>query len=412
MVLKGDVTRALVAVVAVSLAGAAPGSAQTTQEGGPDPSKMRVKVGPLWLNPTMSLTNLGVDTNVFNEPADQGPKKDFTFTFTPQTEAWVRMARTWITASIREDVVWYQKYASERSSNNSYSLGWKVPFNRLFLSINANWASSRDRPGYEIDARLQHNETKYESSAELRTYSKTYVGVMGGWQTVSFDKNAVFLGNSLPEALNRTSISGGLTARHQLTSLTGILFTASRQEDRFKFSTLRDSNSTALTGTVKFDPAALLKGAATFGYRDFEPLSAGVPGYKGSTAAVDLSYAAFGTTKFSATLTRDIQYSYDVNQPYYLQTGVTGSVAQQIFGPLDVIARGGAQRLDYRDRAGAVVALVDRTDHVRTYGGGVGYHFGKDTRLGFNIDQQTRESGVASRRYYGLRYGTSVTYGS
>lgn len=36
-----------------------------------------------------------------------------------------------------------------------------------------------------------------------------------------------------------------------------------------------------------------------------------------------------------------------------LQTGVSGEIAQQVFGPVDVVVRGGLQRLEYRERAGA-----------------------------------------------------------
>jgi len=36
---------------------------------------------------------------------------------------------------------------------------------------------------------------------------------------------------------------------------------------------------------------------------------------------------------------------------------------------------------------------------------------GHDMRVGFNIDQQKRESSIAIRQYDGLRYGTSITYG-
>jgi hypothetical protein len=193
--------------------------------------------------------------------------------------------------------------------------------------------------------------------------------------------------------------------------LTSLGFEVSREQDRFEFSPLRDSNSTEIAAGVAFDPFALIKGGARIGYRDFQPLFSSLPGYTGSTAAVDLSYIALGSTKLGMTALREVQYSYDINQPYYLLTGVTGSVGQQIFGPVDVVGRIGMQRMAYQDRVGAAVAVSDRTDHVRTYGGGIGYHLGRDIRIGFNIDHGNRTSGVAQRQYSGLTYGTSVTYG-
>jgi len=404
--------RRLILVAAALLMAPAASTAQALPDGGPDPAKVRVKFGPLWMNPSISLTNLGADDNVFNEPDNQAPKRDFTFTLSPQTDLWLRVSRTWVTARIKEDIVWYQKYSSERSGNETYSLAWKAPFNRLAFSVGGNWLSSRDRPGYEIDARAKRLETRYEGAAEIRALSKTYLGVTAGWQKVDFAQTAEFLGINLHDELNRTSRMGGVTVRHQLTPLTSLTFTASRQEDRFTFQPSHDADSTAFSGTVRFDPAALVRGNATFGYRDFAPRSAALPEYKGSTVAVDVAYAMFDTTKFGLNVNRDVQYSYEVNQPYYLQTGFTASVAQQLFGPLDLTARAGGQRLDYRDVAGATVAASNRIDHVRIYGGGLGYHFGRDTRLGFTIDHQERTSPVDSHRYTGLKYGTSLTYGT
>jgi hypothetical protein len=108
---------------------------------------------------------------------------------------------------------------------------------------------------------------------------------------------------------------------------------------------------------------------------------------------------------------REVQYSFDVNQPYYLQTGINGSIAQQIYGPLDVVARAGIQHLSYRDRAGATVAVADRADDVRTLGVGFGYHVGSELRIGFNVDRSRRDTDLVGHRYEGYRAGMSVTYG-
>jgi hypothetical protein len=398
-------------VLVVALAAAlrvTPAVAQGTGDGAPDPAKVRVRIGPLLMNPTVSLTNIGIDRNVFNEA--ENPKRDFTFTVVPQTDVWLRMGRTWITATIKEDLIWYQKYTTERSANNTDTIGWLVPLNRLKIKTSANHASTKERPGYEIDTRSQHTETTYSASVEVRALSKTYFGVVGLRQKFEFASDAVFLGSNLQTELSRVSTSAGLIVRQQVTPLTSISVIAQRQQDRFEFSPLRDADSTALTATVEFDPFALIKGSATFGYRDFQPRAAGLPSYQGTTAAVNLTYTLLGSTRFTGTIARDVQYSYDVRQPYYLQTGFTGSISQQLFGPFDVVGRGGAQTLAYRDRVGAVVQVSNQVDYSRTYGGGLGYHLGKDLRLGFNVDETKRISDVSLRQYNDLTMGTSVTY--
>jgi hypothetical protein len=202
-----------------------------------------------------------------------------------------------------------------------------------------------------------------------------------------------------------------LTVRHELTPLTSLTLDVGRQQDRFDFSPLRDSDSTRVGFGVTFDPYALIRGSAQIGFRSFEPIVAGVPSYEGATANVNLSYVALGFTRLGVQATRDVQYSFEIDQPYYLQTGISGSIAQQIYGPLDVEGRIGRQRLAYRDRADVPPALANRVDTVRTFGGGIGYRLGDDLRMGFNLDHFRRTSDVFDRQYDGLRFGTTVTYG-
>lgn len=377
----------------------------------PDPSaNAKVRIGPLALTPTVSITNAGVDTNVFNEPSQAGPKKDFTATIEPRTDLWLHVGRSLVSGEITEDLVWFNKYADQRSVNNRYKLGVLVPLTRLNLNGGVTFLSTRERPGFEIDARARRTEVEYDGGVEFLALSKTYLGVAGRRQKTDFDKDVVFLNSNLHDELNRTLTSGAVTIRHELTSLTTLSLEAGVQHDRFPFNPLRNSDSTRVAATVKFDPFALLKGNVTFGFRDFKPADPKLAGYRGSTAAVNLTYVASGSTKLAVMVARDVQYSFDVNQPYYLQTGVTASLSQQIFGPVDVVGRFGFQRLEYRDRAGTAVLAPDRTDHIRSYGGGVGYHLGREVRLGFNVDNARRTSPVANRQYEGLRYGTAVTY--
>jgi hypothetical protein len=376
------------------------------------PSNVRMHLGPLFVNPTIALTNAGVDTNVFNEATQDSPKQDFTATLSPSTDAWLRMGRSWLNATVREDLVYYQTYASERSVNSYYKASWLIPLNRITVTPAASFTNTRERPGFEVDARARRDEYGFGGTVELRALSKTFVALSATSLTDDFDKDAVFLGTSLRDELNRSVNTESISVRHELTPLTSATLEGTLEQDRFEFSPSRNSDSTQFTVGVKLDPAALIKGGATVGYRDFRPLDPTLAGFKGTTVAADLSYVLLGITKFAVKGTRDIQYSYDINQPYYLQTGVNIEISQQIAGPFDAVVRAGTARLEYRDRAGAVVAVSNRVDHIETYGGGFGYHLGRGTRIGFNVDQYERLSPVEGREYKGLRYGVAVTYGS
>jgi hypothetical protein len=369
-----------------------------------------MRLGPLSLKSTIGLSNVGVDSNVFNAADTDHPQSDFTMTFTPTTNLWLRLGDTWLSGNIHVDWVYYRKFASERAANSNYKVGVTRAFNRLAIRAGASRLNTRDRPGFEIDARSERNEASFDGEVEVRVRSLTSVGAKVWRRDVDFDRDAVFRGASLADELNRTSAGQGVAIRHHVTPLTRLSLEAGRDHDRFAFSRLRDSDSTRITGSVHLEPLALISGDASIGYRRFTPVSADVPPYRGSTAAVNLVYTLLGTTRLGFEAARDVQPSFEVNQPYYLETGATGSLQRRVYGPFDVLARIGGRRLAYRDRTGVPVEISHRTDRVRTFGVGAGYRLGTDKRIGFTIDQQRRRSSVEGHQYAGVRIGMSLTY--
>jgi hypothetical protein len=348
---------------------------------------------------------------VFNEDESQSPDEDFTLTLTPAANFWLQFGPTWLNGAVKEDLIWYKKFSSERAANTNYVAGWTVPLSRITLAVEGTWKKAMERPGFEIDLRANRFERGLNGSMEVRALAKTFFGVRAVRRTIDFDEGESFLGTNLRDELNRTETVETLAVRHALTPLTSITVDVSKQQDRFDFSPLRDANSTQTTIGLEFAPDALISGVARIGFRNFNPLASDIPEFSGSTASVNLSYIAAGTTKLAFQANRDVQFSFDINQPYYLLTGFSGSVAQQVFGPVDVEGRILSQRLSYRERAGAIVEVPDRLDRIRHYGVGVGYHLGEDVRVAFDVDRQARSSEVVGRSHKGLRYGTSIAYG-
>ena len=108
---------------------------------------------------------------------------------------------------------------------------------------------------------------------------------------------------------------------------------------------------------------------------------------------------------------RDIYFSYEVTEPFYIQPGFKLSLTQQVSGPWDVQARGEWYRLNYqRAETPGAAPIPGRVDRYNTWGGGIGYRLGRDIRVGFNIDSFHRESAVQGQDYTGIRGGMAVTY--
>jgi hypothetical protein len=377
-------------------------------DGGPDPAKVRVRLGPVLATPSIAVTNLGVDSNVFNDEND--PKKDFTFTVSPRTDLWLRAGRTWLRGTLAEDLVWYQEYSAERSGNSSYAANWLVPLNRLTMSVGGTHLNTKQRPDFEIDERARRVETTYNGAASFRFLANTSLGVTAERAHISFAEDVVFRGVDLRDELTRTETTTAVNASHRLTPLTTISLELARENVQFDFTPGRNTNSNLVVAKVAFDPVAAIKGNASVGYRDYRPVAGDVPGYTGTVAAVDLSYMAFVATKITGKISRDVQFSYDPAQPYFLQNGYSLEVLQQLFGAVDIAVRAGTATVAYRDRTGTSVSAT-RPDRTRMYGAGVGYHLGRDTRIGVNVDQQGRTSPTSGHSYEGFRIWTAVSYG-
>ena len=124
----GIVTRTTASAGGVLVGGFVPPPARPRALAQADPnappaSQVKVRLGPVLMNPAVTFGNVGVDENVFNEPTD--PKRDFTMTISPRTTVWLRFLGTWFTGAINEDIVWYQNLRRNASGNTQ--LGSEAP---------------------------------------------------------------------------------------------------------------------------------------------------------------------------------------------------------------------------------------------------------------------------------------------
>src|SRR5215468_3675936 len=157
------------------------------QNGGP-PENVKMRLGPLFLDPALSLTNAGVDNNVFNQSAS--PTSDVTLTVTPRTNFWVRLGPSWLSGGVQEDLVYFKESAGERSANNAYQLSWTIPLNRITFRPKVDYKNTRERPGYEIDTRALHTELMYGGQVDVKWLSKSSFILKADRYQVVFDQAA------------------------------------------------------------------------------------------------------------------------------------------------------------------------------------------------------------------------------
>ncbi len=165
---------------------------------------------------------------------------------------------------------------------------------------------------------------------------------------------------------------------------------------------------------VEFRPQALIKGAAWVGYRKFVPARSTCPAdFQGLVADLSLSYTLLSATTFGVCYRRDLTYSYEELQPFFVDGSVGASIRRALGSRFDVLVSADRHRYEYQN----VVpldgpALPDRLDTTWRYAGSIGYRLGTEGRVGFGVSYLERTSNTkVFRDYDRLHIGCSMTYG-
>lgn len=393
--------------LAGALAAAAPARAQQVPQAPPDlADTARIRFGPFYFQPWLMITNAGLDTNVFNDFEE--PKEDYTFTLTPGLEGGMRAGAARLNVRLVTDYVWYRTYKSEQGVDGSTRLHFELRGAWLRPFVSAEWTNTRSRPGYEIDARAERNTPSYESGADVRVASRTWIVLSLRQAKTEFLAGEVYQDIPLDRALNNQTQAANAGLRIEVSPLTTLTISTQLQRVRFEASTFRDNDSYAVVSTMNFSPDALLSGRASVGYRNLQAKTVGVPDFLGVVAGVNLSWAMLSSTRMGFGVDRDVAYSFEDVYPYYLQNGVNVSITQRLVGSLEAAVQGRRAWLDYRILENAA---PQRRDQVTSYGGGIGYRFGTVVRLGLDVEQIERRSDLPERDYRGLRVFGSLRYG-
>jgi hypothetical protein len=391
---------ALVLVIGI----ATPARAQSTDAA----TMARFNWGFLHFTPTVSLSNVGTDSNMFNDPVN--PQRDTTATPAAAVSLWLNVGRSLLSAQLSGQYVYYQKLVSQRSLGSIDTLRWELPVGRLKPFVAGQYSTTRNRPNYEIDSRPRNTGEGVDAGASLDLSTRTSVLVSAGHSATRFDSGEVFEDTNLATALNSTATNEHLALRYKLTPLTTFVVDSRTEQDRFTYDPLRNANSITLMPGFELQPAALISGSVMIGFRRFTPFDPTVPPSQGLGAAVMATLNA-GSRQVTVGVRREIAFSYLETSPYYLLTDTSLAVTQRITQNWDLIGQVGQQILDYHELVTAPPGS-DVDSRVRQYGGGLGYRLGRTLRIGLNATHIRREATASPlRNYSATRIGLSMDYG-
>jgi hypothetical protein len=145
------------------------------------------------------------------------------------------------------------------------------------------------------------------------------------------------------------------------------------------------------------------------GYRNFDFINPALQDYRGLVGSVDLGYVLRGSTQFGFTGDRNVEYSFDLVQPYFVSSGLGLRVTQQITERWSVSGWVARRTLDYQAPL-PTAAVPPRTDKVGYLGGTIGSRMSARTRAEVTVSYQKRSSVQVRREFDGVRLGGSLLY--
>ena len=372
------------------------------------PSTRVFLAGPVSLYPQIALREAGMDSNVFNDPTNS--RSDLTYSLTPRLYVVMPVGNTRFVGTGVGDLVYFRTYSDQRSLTMKFDGRYEVtsPGFRPFASL--GFVTRGDRDGYEIDVRVRHTQTIVTAGLDADVTAVTALTAWASRAWTSYGENEEYLSVLLADQLNHETESVAAGVRLRPTPLTTILITAGLDRDRFTRLPLRDADSVRVASTVALDTGAAITGDVQVGYLSFMPADVAIAKYRGPIGSARLHYALPDVVRIDVDARRDVAYSYDPIQPYYLESGGRITVAQRVFGPLEVLGIGEVREI--RNQRIGGMSFDGRREVTTSLGGGIGIQIQSQTRFALTYEHTERTSTEPiGRNYERTRVLGSIIYG-
>ena len=354
--------------------------------------------GPVRFAPGITIREIGYDSNVFDESAEEGPKEDWVLAASPDISAFTRLRFVRISAYGGSELTYYREYESERSVG--YAGRGRVDFllSNLRPFVGYGRTRTRTRPNGEIDTRANRivEEVSGGVAFDLSSTSLIYGSYI---QHDTKYENAFEDGVDLSRALTRQQREYQAGLKTDLTPLLSMQVYGRRAEDTFRFEPIRNATSSFAMATFRVAADAVFTGVITVGYQDLQPVDPKSRPFRGLTGSAAISYPLLEVGRFTVVALRGTEYSFDAVDAYFVENSVMASYTHRLFGEVDLQVRGGRSLFDYSAR----VDVPARIDTLDTAAGSLGYNLRNRTRIAVNYEIAKRRAPEVPGRDYDRR---------
>ncbi len=401
--------RAATLMAGVLLASAAPAGASDPLEP-PDLSRY-VRWGFLRVRPTIHLTNLGYDDNIFYRTGNQAKEGDYTATVSPKVEGVVLFgSRAFFTFDEQLDYVAFLRHGGESYFNQRGSGRVTFPFRSMGVFVEGAYNRFKDRPTSELDVRPARRELRGGGGLIFRLGSRTDLEIgrtHSRWNYRDPDYSACLRPNppgcdlvvTIGQLLDRVERGERLKARYRFAGESRLLLETALLDVRFDDPEVgrspdigRDSEQRRWLAGLEVGTKSRLSGAVKAGRARFDVNTPGRPDFSGWVGEGQLAYRMGTGTTVRAGGKRDLGYAvWEANQ-YYQHTTWEARVIHYFNRLLGAEAGGSAGRLTF---PGA--ATTARKDRIGLTDLGVRFRFrerpdGRRIEYRFTVTRFRRDS--------------------
>jgi hypothetical protein len=391
---------AAVSILVLNAGGAAAQQSALTVLPEEPPLTALYRLGPVLVNATVAVPEIGGDSNAFNESTT--PKEDFVIKMTPEVDFFTEAGVFRVAVKSASTFTYFHRYESERSIAEQVRGRVTARFSRFRPWVGGASLRSNERTS-EIDVRAKRVDQEVAAGLQFDVSPLATVTAAANRVNVRFDDAAYYTDERLAEALDRTMETAALELRFEATPLTALTFRGYVSRDVFARSPSRNSRAQGGEVEVNFGPEAVVRGRLALGFRHQDAEDPTLETYRGLSGRGGISTVLLWRAILGVDYVREVQYSVNRIAGYYVESGGDLVYTQRVSGPFDLQARVGRHTLDYSAR----VSTPARTEVLNTYQGGIGYSLDNGSRFGLSyeyaqrVDEPAVGRGFTRRRVFG-----------
>ncbi len=380
----------------------------------PEPAG-RFKLGSVYLTPTLAVTNLGWDNNVFNSgrgfrdtSAVIAPGLNYVWPLNEQLRIWGNGGL---------NIAYFARAASERYVDVFGSGNFELKGRRLAFFGGGRGGRYRGRFSIEIDERLKRSDAHAHIGLRLQLSRRTNFEIVTRGRELRHDQGQSVDGDDVKAGLDLNARSLEVNLRHALTRKTTLIANAGRAEDEFPSEpTERDkAQSRRYLGGFSFSPKALLRGTVLVGLEAYPAgIDQAITPYRGMIFAVSSELPVSRQAKLGFHVERGLDYAVARSQTVgelrnaFVRLNYGIAVSMALGFNLVSRSRFDVVEADYLLPFKTAEGPVDRVDRRLIVGQTLLWPLRDRFLIGVSGTWSERTSNVVDNYFEGLRLGVTL----